>query len=58
MVNDGSYRKASYPDMLLLVDILLKRCRFTNFARNTKCIHCREHRPKRQLNAREWECPS
>lgn len=34
------------------------RCNFLNFARNTKCLQCKENPPKRQLSPGEWECDS
>ncbi|CAK7326800.1 unnamed protein product [Dovyalis caffra] len=33
-------------------------CNFLNFAKNTRCLQCKEKPPKRQLNPGEWECES
>ncbi|KAL4580102.1 hypothetical protein LXL04_016280 [Taraxacum kok-saghyz] len=37
-------------------DWICIRCKFFNFAKNTKCLQCHTNPPKRQLNPGEWEC--
>ncbi|KAL4586742.1 hypothetical protein LXL04_011386 [Taraxacum kok-saghyz] len=39
-------------------DWICIRCKFFNFAKNTKCLRCHTNPPKRQLNPGEWECNS
>ncbi|PIN13003.1 RNA-binding Ran Zn-finger protein [Handroanthus impetiginosus] len=39
-------------------DWICPKCNFLNFARNTRCLMCKERPPKRQLNPGEWECDS
>nr|GMD72548.1 zinc finger protein VAR3, chloroplastic-like [Ipomoea batatas] len=34
------------------------RCNFLNFAKNTRCLQCKENPPKRLLHPGEWECES
>ncbi|CAH9119891.1 unnamed protein product [Cuscuta epithymum] len=36
----------------------LVRCNFLNFAKNTRCLQCKETPPKRALHPGEWECES
>lgn len=39
-------------------ELLFYRCNFLNFARNTRCLQCKEKPPERHLNPGEWECES
>lgn len=39
-------------------EVLFYRCNFLNFARNTRCLQCKEKPPERHLNPGEWECDS
>lgn len=39
-------------------DWICDKCNFLNFAKNTRCLQCKEKPPKRQLNPGEWECVS
>uniref|UniRef100_A0A803MXX7 RanBP2-type domain-containing protein n=1 Tax=Chenopodium quinoa TaxID=63459 RepID=A0A803MXX7_CHEQI len=38
-------------------DWICPRCSFMNFAKNSLCLQCEEHRPKKLLTGGEWECP-
>ncbi|MED6187978.1 hypothetical protein PIB30_081604 [Stylosanthes scabra] len=44
-------------------DWICQKCNFMNFARNTKCLHCNEYKPKDvdrpaiQMSPGDWICP-
>ncbi|RAL49969.1 hypothetical protein DM860_017470 [Cuscuta australis] len=37
---------------------LCTKCNFLNFAKNSRCLQCKENPPKRLLHPGEWECKS
>uniref|UniRef100_A0A7N0TL24 RanBP2-type domain-containing protein n=2 Tax=Kalanchoe fedtschenkoi TaxID=63787 RepID=A0A7N0TL24_KALFE len=39
-------------------DWICPKCHFLNFAKNTRCLQCKEMPLKRALNPGEWECDS
>ncbi|XP_021865403.2 zinc finger protein VAR3, chloroplastic [Spinacia oleracea] len=38
-------------------DWICQRCSFMNYAKNSQCLECKEHRPQKLLTGGEWECP-